>query len=247
MTRVALITGGGTGIGAATAVALADDGWTVYIVGRSLPPLVDTAQDRSRVTPIQADITRDSDRAVVVDTVTSNHPEGLDLLVNNAGISRFGGLGDLSNEAIDITIDTNLRAPILLTRAFIEALTAARGTVVNVSSAVSLGIRASPENAVYGACKAGLDVLTRSWAVELAPTVRVVGVAPGVTDTDIGIRSGMPEESYRAFLGDIQTRIPSERVAEPVDVASVIIALVQPPLGYINGAVIPVDGGLSVT
>lgn len=247
MTRVALITGGGTGIGAAVARSLADNNWIVYVMGRSPETLNDVADTNAQIRPLCGDINIDDDRRRVVEAVLTNHPQGLSLLINNAGISQFGALDALSPHSIDSTIDTNLRSPIALTQLLVDSLRTARGTVINVSSAVAQGIRASPDNAVYAACKAAMDVLTRSWSVELAPLVRVVGIAPGVTDTDIGPRSGMPTDAYRAFLDTMADRIPSGRVGQPTDVSALVLALTDPSLVYLNGLVIPVDGGLSVT
>lgn len=247
MTRAALITGGGTGIGAATARALADKSWTVYVMGRSAIALSNVAETNANIRALPGDINEDDDRRMVADTIRKNHQEGLSLLVNNAGISQFGKLDGLSRNEVNATIDTNLRSPIALTQLMLSSLRVAHGTVINISSAVSLGIRASPDNAIYAACKAALDVLTRSWSAELAPLVRVVGIAPGVIDTDIGPRSGMSTGAYRAFLDNMAERVPSGRVGQPDDVAALVLALTDPSLVYLNGLVIPVDGGLSVT
>jgi C-7 ketoreductase len=145
-------------------------------------------------------------------------------------------------------LGTNLLAPVFLTQRALPALEATGGVVVNVSSAGSLGRRAWPENSVYGMAKVALDFLTRTWALELAPRgIRSVGVAPGVVDTGVGVRAGMPAEAYEAFLGEMAQRIPAGRVGRPRDIAWWVVQLTRPEAAYANGTVVAVDGALSLT
>ncbi|MFI9764792.1 SDR family NAD(P)-dependent oxidoreductase [Streptomyces sp. NPDC051963] len=246
--KAVIVTGGGTGIGAATARAFADDGAHVLVVGRSESTLKETAdgyQDRIRV--LSKDIHEPDAPDVVVETALKEFGR-IDVLVNNAAVTGFAALDGLERESVRAQLGTNLMAPVFLTQRALDALEESKGVVVNVSSAGSLGRRAWPENSVYGMAKVALDFLTRTWAVELAPRgIRSVGIAPGVVDTGVGVRAGMPAEAYEAFLAQMAERIPAGRVGRPEDIAWWIVQLTRPEAAYANGTVLAVDGALSVT
>ncbi|MEV7559740.1 SDR family oxidoreductase [Streptomyces sp. NPDC089795] len=247
VTKAVVVTGGGTGIGAATARAFAEDGANVLIVGRSEMTLKETADGHERIHVLAADI-HDRDAPQLIVETALNAFGRLDVLVNNAAVTGFAPLDGLERDSVHTQLGTNLIAPVFLTQAALDALEATKGTVVNVSSAGSLGRRAWPENSVYGMAKVALDFLTRTWAVELAPRgIRSVGIAPGVVDTGVGVRAGMPEEAYRGFLRQTAERIPSGRVGRPEDIAWWIVQLTRPEAAYANGTVLAVDGALSVT
>ena len=245
--KAVVVTGGGTGIGAATARAFADDGAHVLVVGRSEPTLKETADGHERIHVLAADIHDRDAPDVIVETALEKFGR-LDVLVNNAAVTSFCGLEGLERDSVRAQLGTNLLAPLFLTQRALDALEATGGVVVNVSSAGSLGLRAWPENSVYGMAKVALDFLTRTWAVELAPRgIRSVGVAPGVVDTGVGVRAGMPAQAYEAFLAQMAERIPSGRVGRPDDIAWWIVQLTRPEAAYANGTVVAVDGALSVT
>lgn len=241
------MTGGGTGIGRATARAFADRGDRVLVVGRSAGALADTAEGYDLVSPLAIDITAPGAATTVIETACRELGR-VDVLVNNAAVAGFEPLGSLDRDTVLAQIGINLVAPVLLTQAAIEPLAATGGTVVNVGSAGCIGLRAMPGSSVYAATKVGLDSLTRSWAVELAPRgVRVVGVAPGLVDTGVAVRAGMPQADYTDFLDGMLPRIPSGRIGEPADIAWWIVTLSEPAAGYANGVVLAVDGALSTT
>ncbi|WP_326654737.1 SDR family NAD(P)-dependent oxidoreductase [Streptomyces sp. NBC_01750] len=242
-----VVTGGGTGIGRATARAFADDGAQVLVVGRSEGPLKETAEGYDGIRVLAADIHDHDAPQTIVSTVLDAFGR-LDVLVNNAAVTGFASLDGLDRASVRAQLGTNLIAPLFLTQQALDALEATGGTVVNVSSAGSLGRRAWPENSVYGMAKVALDFLTRTWAVELAPRgIRSVGIAPGVVDTGVGVRAGMPAEAYEAFLAQMAERIPAGRVGRPEDIAWWIVQLTRPEAAYANGTVLAVDGALSVT
>ncbi|MDA0632765.1 SDR family oxidoreductase [Nonomuraea sp. MCN248] len=247
MDRIVIVTGGGSGIGRATAHAFARQGCGVLIVGRDAGALKETAAGHDGIHPLEADLTADGGPESVAEAAGRRFGR-VDVLVNNAGAGAFGALGTLDRARIETQTATNLIAPILLTQAVLEPLAAAEGVVVNVSSAGALGLRSWPGNAVYGATKAGLDLLTRSWAVELgARGIRVVGIAPGVIDTDAGVRAGMPRADYTAFLDGMRSRVPVGRIGTPEEVAWWITQVTAPEAAYASGTVIAIDGALSVT
>ena len=245
MTRVALVTGGGTGIGAAIARRLAADGYAVAVTGR-------------RSGPIEAVAAEIGGHAIVADTGDAGDAEravaetfarfgGLDGLVCNAGIGGDGSLRTLDLQTWDDVLRTNLTGALLIARAAIEHLVARRGAIVTVSSAA--GIRASPESLAYCASKAGLAMLTQCIAVDHGPEgVRANCVAPG------WIRTPMADEEMAA-LGDrleigldgayaaCTADIPLRRAASADEVAATVAWLISDEASYVNGAVLPIDGG----
>jgi NAD(P)-dependent dehydrogenase (short-subunit alcohol dehydrogenase family) len=242
--RIVAVTGAGTGIGRATARAFAVEGARVVAIGRRSEPLRQTAAGHHGITPLSADITADDGPERIVRSVSETFGR-LDVLVNNAGIVHGGTLGTLTPQRIAAQIATNLVAPILVAQAALPLLEASGGVIVNVSTAV--GQRAWPGNSVYAATKTALDLLTRSWAVELAPRgVRVVAVAPGAIDTPIGEHQGLTPERLAAVRQWQLAHTPLARIGRPEEVAWAIVQLAAPAASFITGVVLPVDGGAVV-
>ncbi|MFC9281314.1 SDR family NAD(P)-dependent oxidoreductase [Streptomyces collinus] len=242
--RVVAVTGAGTGIGRATAHAFAAQGAHVIAIGRRGEPLKETAAGHDRITPLPADITAEGEPERITRAVVERCGR-LDVLVNNAGIVRSGALGTLTPQNVAAQLATNLVAPALLAQAALPLLETSGGVIVNVSA--SVGQRAWPGNSVYAATKAALEVLTRSWAVELAPRgVRVVAVAPGAIDTPIGEHQGLTPEQRSAVRQWQLAHTPMGRVGRPEEVAWAITQLTAPTSSFITGVVLPVDGGAVV-
>ena len=242
--RVAVVTGAASGMGRATAELLAREGAAVACWDVS--PVVDEvaaaiADDGGTAVALRVDI---SDEAAVGRAVADSRAAlgPIDLLVNNAGISVPAALdGDGWRDAWDRTLAVNLTGPALVLRACVDDLRRdGEGRVVNIASPEGLGATAflSP----YTAAKHGVIGLTRSAAVELAPSgVTVNCVCPGPIRT--GMTAVIPDEHKERFA---RRRVPMRRYGEPQEVADVILSLLLPSASYATGAVVTVDGGLTV-
>ncbi len=247
--RIALVTGASSGIGRATAVALARDGFHVALAAGDPSRLEEVAREigaaGGRAFAIPTDVTDAGARAEAV-RFTVERASGLDALVNAAGIISTGTYQTTSLEAFDRMMDLNVRSVLALIQLAAPHLAARRGAIVNVSSVT--GTRAFPGVLAYCVSKAAVDQLTRCLALELAPKgVRVNAVNPGVVLTELHRRGGMDEASYAAFLERSRTTHPLGRVARPEEIAEVIAFLASERSSFVTGGTFPVDGGRQLT
>jgi NAD(P)-dependent dehydrogenase (short-subunit alcohol dehydrogenase family) len=244
--KVAIVTGGSSGIGRATALSLAAQGAKVVITGRRSAPLKQTAAAHPNVVGLVADAAEPEDAARTVAKAIDAWGR-LDILVNNAGAGALLSLGEATAEQINNIFAVNVVGPSLLAAAALPYLTAAKGTIVNVSS--TFGHKPGAGLSHYAASKAALEHLTRCWALELAPQgVRVNAVAAGPTES--GALTGMmglsPE--HAAVIEEAEReQIPLKRRGSPDDVARWIVHLADPVSEWVTGQVIAVDGGLGLT
>ena len=232
MSKVAVVTGGTSGIGRATALALKDAGYTVYELSRR-------AEGVEGLHHISADVT---DQQAVNDAAAQiMEAEGrIDVLVNNAGITRDGLLMMMKPEDFDAVIAANLRGAFLCMKAVARQMVKQRyGRIVNLSSVV--GLRGNAGQVNYAASKAGVIGMTKSLAKELAGrNITVNAVAPGFIDTDM--TAALAETAKNAALGSI----PMGRMGTPENVAKAVAFLAGEDAGYITGQVLAVDGGMSM-
>jgi NAD(P)-dependent dehydrogenase (short-subunit alcohol dehydrogenase family) len=239
--RAVLITGGGTGIGRATARQFAAAGAEVLIVGRTAERLAETAEQHPNIRTYVADIAA-PDAPVGIVTAALDTFGRIDVLVNNAAITRPAPLGAIDRNVAEQQVATNLFAPVFLTQHALPHLTP-DSTIVNVTS--NPPHHGWPNNSIYGSTKVALDFLTHTWAVELAQSgIRVVSVAPGITATPVLRHAGFSDEQIATAGKEFRARIPLRRVAQPEEIAWWIVNATRPEAGYLTGTIIRVDGGL---
>lgn len=245
----AIVTGATSGIGHATALRLAGDGYAVLAVGRDQAALAETAgtiqQRGGSCATLQADVVAADAPARIVAAVVERFG-GIDALVNAAGIIANGTVENTADETWDQMMDINTRAPFRLMRAAMPYLIERQGAVVNVSSVT--GIRSFPNVLAYCVSKAAVDQLTRCAALEVASKgVRVNAVNPGVVVTNLHRRSGMAEPQYAAFLEHSKDTHPMGRPGAPEEIAELIAFLASKRSGWITGETVAVDGGRHLT
>ncbi len=242
--KISLVTGGGRGIGRAIVEELAGAGATVVFTYKSSSGVSEDLASALRakghtVSAHCSDASSTSEAAALVARVIADHGR-LDILINNAGITRDGLLMRMSEEDWDQVIASNLKSVYNFTKAAARQMVGQRaGKIINITSIVGISGNAGQSN--YAASKAGIIGFTKSIAKEFASrNIQVNAVAPGFVDTDM--TGALTPEQKKTLIG----MIPLKRTARPEEIASVVRFLASDDAGYITGQVLCVDGGLTM-
>ena len=239
--KVALVTGAARRIGAAVCRCLHENGTDVVIHYRGSAAeanaLADelNAQRPDSAMVVQGDLGQVATLPALVQTVLNWHNR-LDILVNNASSFYPTPIGDVTESHWDDIVGSNLKAPLFLSQAALPSLREAQGVIVNIVDVHAQ--RPLRDHAVYGSAKAGLAMLTRSLAKDLAPGIRVNGVAPGAI---MWPEAGLSEQAKASIL----KQIPAGRAGDASDIAGCVLYLVRDAT-YVTGQIIAVDGGRSI-
>ena len=242
--KTALITGASRGIGAKTAEALAENGYSVIINYNKSEKEAFALCERisskgNSAFTVHADLAKSSEIAKMFEYINKT-AGGVDLLVNNAGVSHIGLFTDVSEEEYDRIFDINMKSVFLCSKLCVPNMINKKcGKIINISS--MWGITGASCEAVYSASKAAVIGFTKALAKELAPSgITVNCIAPGVIETDMN--KNLSEEDLNA----LKEEIPLGRLGKAEDIANTVLFLASPAASYITGQVISADGGIVI-
>ena len=245
--RVVVITGGGTGMGQAAAWKFAELGDVVYILGRRIEKLEETAQGHETIYPLVCDVTDASSIQKTIDMIVAEQ-KSIDILVNNAGGSSHKTYDDPSlDEALRLwqqVISTNFTSVFAMIQACLPYLKNDGGRIINITSVAALAGSTNPgiSNQAYSASKAGVHGFSRTLVNLLSPRgITINCVAPGlIADTGFFGDKGVPSDLEEKYL----TKIPLKRLGSPDDIAAGIVYLASAEAGYITGEILNINGGV---
>lgn len=243
--KIALITGGSRGIGRAICLELAKEGMDIVFsyqkgAGEAEETALLCREYGVRVLPLQADVAKPEDCSILVQKALEFSENQIDVLVNNAGITRDNLLLRMSDEQFQQVIDTNLTGTFYMMREVSKTMLKKRkGRIINISSVV--GIKGNPGQVNYAASKAGVIGMTKSLARELAARkITVNAIAPGMIETDM--TKALPQNAREEILNSI----PMKTMGQPQDIAKAVAFLAGEGGQYITGQVLSVDGGMAI-
>ena len=240
--KVAVVTGGNSGIGYATAQKLKQQGANVILTGRSKEK-VEQAANTIGVKGIVADVSDLLAIDSLVDQVKNDFGK-VDILFVNAGIFQPAPVGQISEEMFDHQMGINFKGALFTTEKFLRILNDG-ASIINLSSVNAY--TGMPNTAVYAASKAALNSYTRTAATELAPRkIRINSVNPGPVYTPIFEKTGMEEEQLKGFAEAMQNRIPLKRFGQPEDIANLVSFLASDEASFITGSEYNIDGGINI-
>lgn len=243
--KTALITGGSRGIGRAICLELAKEGMDIVFsyqkgAGEAEETALLCREYGVRVLPLQADVAKPEDCSILVQKALEFSENQIDVLVNNAGITRDNLLLRMSDDQFQQVIDTNLTGTFYMMREVSKTMLKKRkGRIINISSVV--GIKGNPGQVNYAASKAGVIGMTKSLARELAARkITVNAIAPGMIETDM--TKALPQNAREEIINSIPMKI----MGQPQDIAKAVAFLAGEGGQYITGQVLSVDGGMAI-
>ncbi len=243
--KVAVVTGGGSGIGRAIAITFAKENADVCVVGRTLSKLQDTAREIEKIGRKALAVTADISKIPEIEKMvkaTIDYFGKIDILVNDAGITYLSPTLNVTEEKWDEVINIDLKGTFFTAQKVLPyMLKQGKGKIINIASAA--GVEGEPEFAAYCAAKGGVINLTRSMGVELAPKkINVNTIAPGLTLSNPNINF-TPDPKMSALLSVILERIPAGRGAQPEEIAYAAVYLASDESDFLVGTTLFVDGG----
>ncbi|WP_428264166.1 glucose 1-dehydrogenase [Haliangium sp.] len=241
--KIALITGGTTGIGLATAKLFVDAGAQVIVTGRNPETLAQAETELAgRAQVVRSDASSLADIDALIAGIRDRHGR-LDVLFLNAGIAEFVPIEQADEAHFDRILNVNLKGPYFTLQRALPLLAEGSSVIFNSTVAAIKGLAAA---SVYAASKAALTAATRSLAAELAPRgVRVNTISPGPIDTPIYGKLGMPSDALQAFSDTIQQAVALKRFGRPDELARAALFLASDDSSYVTGQDLAVDGGFS--
>lgn len=238
--KVALVTGGNSGIGFGTALRLVEEGAFVYATGRDTAKLERAAAalgENARV--LRADVTVRGDLDAVASEIRERHGR-IDIVFANAGAAWYNTIDELTDEQISHGLDLDLKGTIHTVQAALPLMPDGSTIIVNTSITKDMGL---PTFGVYAATKAGLRSFVRTWTNELRHRrIRVNAVSPGIIVTE-SYEKDMGVEGAKAYVERVVEEIPAGRVGQPADIGNTVVFLASDQASYINGIELTVDGG----
>jgi len=243
--KIALITGGNSGIGRETARRFVEEGAQVVITGRNQTTIDETVStlEPEKVTGVRADAAKLEDIRRVLASVKDRHGR-LDILFLNAGVAPLTPLGGTEEKAFDDLFGINVKGVYFAVQEALGLFGNGGGSIIITSSAVN--VKGMANMSAYAATKAAVRSLARSFSAELQPRgIRVNCVSPGPIETPIFNRMGLPEEQLKGMAEQIQNMTPAGRFGQAIDIADCVVYLASDESRYVMGADFAVDGGFA--
>lgn len=240
--KIALVTGGNSGIGYATAKALIAEGAKVIITGRKKEAVERAAKEIGAI-GLVADQSNSKSAGKLVYEVENLFGK-IDILILNAGIGIFSPIDLVSEAEYDKLMNTNLKGVFFTMQSFLRILK--EGAAITFVSSYA-AYNGSDNSIIYSATKAGLNAIARNAAAELASKkIRVNSISPGMIETPIFSKLGFPDEMVQGMKQSILPKVPLKRIGEPSEIANVLVFLSSDEASYVTGADYLIDGGLSL-